>query len=103
MPNPKGPVILQYPHLAHVDPRELDEVNALLAARNKNRGRKPVNGRDPLWRVPRKRTRFPGQHACCWYCGCEVVWGANGMGGVVMLREWRFLAIGSSLRGRFSC
>jgi site-specific DNA recombinase len=59
---------------------EFDELNALLAEKNSNRGRKPyANGNDPLKGIPRKRTRFPGQHARCWYCGRIYVWGGNGI------------------------
>ena len=89
--NPDGPQYREYPHLAHVPPDEFDAVNALLAAANKGFGRKPVDGADPRWRVPRARTRFPGQHACCWYCGTWCVWGANGVAGSLMCaasREW---------------
>jgi hypothetical protein len=54
-------------------------------------GRKPVNGADSRLHVPRKRTRFPGQHACCWYCGRRYVWGGNGVTDNLMCagsREW---------------
>lgn len=90
--NPKGPVFRDCPHLAHVNPVEFDEVNALLKAKNAKRRRNPVNGIDPRWRIPRKRTAFPGQHACCWYCGAHCVWGANGLTGSLMCsasRQWR--------------
>jgi site-specific DNA recombinase len=89
--NPNGPIFRDYPHLAHVDPIEFDEVNARLAAKNARVGRKPVNGVDLFWQVPRKRTRFPGQHACCWYCGRQHVWGGNGVRMNLMCkgsREW---------------
>jgi hypothetical protein len=76
--NPKGPQFKDYPHLRHVEPELWDEVNALLKHANGKNRRKAVDGVDPLWRVPRKRTRFPGQHARCWYCGRHLVWGANG-------------------------
>ena len=80
VPNTESdPVFLDYPHLAHVDAAELEEVNSLLAAKNARWRRKDVNGTDPRWRVPRKRTRFPGQHARCWYCGSDFVWGGNGV------------------------
>jgi hypothetical protein len=79
VPNPDGPIFKDYPHLAHFDPFEWDEVNDLLTTANKGFGRKPVNGVDPLTRVPRNRTRFPGQHAKCWYCGRTYVWGGNGV------------------------
>jgi hypothetical protein len=91
VPNPKGPVFCEYPHLAHLDPVEFDELNDLLRARNSRYRRKRVNGIDPFLRVPRKRTRFPGQHALCWYCGRHYVWGGNGVADNLMCsgsREW---------------
>lgn len=90
--NPKGPVFRDYSHLIHIDPAALDEVNTLLDARNGRYKRKPVNATDPLYQVPRKRTRFPGQHARCWYCGRHFVWGGNGVTENLMCsgaREWR--------------
>jgi hypothetical protein len=90
--NPGGPKFKDYPDLAHVDPLLWDEVNALLDQANAGCGRKPVNGVDPRARVPRKRTRFPGQHATCWYCGRQDVWGGNGTTENLMCngsREWR--------------
>ena len=91
VPNPKGPVFRECPHLAHLDPMEFDELNALLETKNDKYHRKLVNGIDPLWQVSRKRTRFPGQHACCWYCGWHFVWGGNGAIEDLMCsstREW---------------
>lgn len=90
--NPKGPQYRECSHLAFWTPAEWDELNSLLETKNRGCGRKPVNGVDPLWRVPRKRTRFPGQHVCCWYCGRQAVWGGNGMTENLMCcgaREWR--------------
>jgi site-specific DNA recombinase len=91
--NPNGdPTFLEYPHLAHIDVGEQDEVNRMLDARNSRVRRKAVNGVDPLWQKSRKRTRFPGQHACCWYCGAHYVWGGNGMAENLMCsasRDWR--------------
>jgi len=89
--NPKGPIYRHCPHLAHLDPAEFDELNAFLEAKNDKYHRKRVNGIDPLWRVSRKRTRFPAQHACCWYCGFHYVWGGNGVTENLMCsasREW---------------
>jgi site-specific DNA recombinase len=77
--NPKGPIFRDHPHLAHWDPDEFDDINARLDEAHKGSGRKHVDGADPRLRVPRKRTRFPGQHAVCWYCGRRSVWGGNGM------------------------
>jgi site-specific DNA recombinase len=90
--NPEGPRFRECPHLAHVPADLFDEVNALLDAENRGFGRKPVNGSDPLAGVPRQRTRFPGQHARCGYCGRPYVWGGNGDAGRLMCtgaREWR--------------
>jgi hypothetical protein len=89
--NPQGPTYRLCPHLAHLDPAEFDELNALLNAKNDKYHRKRVNGIDPLWHVSRKRTRFPAQHACCWYCGWHYVWGGNGITENLMCsasREW---------------
>jgi site-specific DNA recombinase len=90
--NPDGPVFLDCPHLAHVNAAELDEVNAMLAAKNGSRRRKHVNGEDPLHRRPRKRALYPSQGGCtCWYCGSHFVWGANGVKENLMCsrsREW---------------
>ncbi len=77
--NPKGPTYYHAPNLAFFSEAEFDELVALLAQRNKNTGRKVVNGVDPRAGVPRKRTRSFGQHARCWYCGHHYVWGANGI------------------------
>lgn len=92
VPNPAGPTHRECPHLAHVDPALWDEVNRLLDAANAGCGRKPVGGADPLRGRPKKRTRFPGQHARCDYCGRPSVWGGNGVGENLMCsgaREWR--------------
>lgn len=89
--NPNGPQFKECPHLAHVDPVLWDEVNTLLDQANAGCGRKPVNGVDPRAQVSRKRTRFPGQHVCCWYCGRQYVWGGNGITENLMCngsREW---------------
>jgi site-specific DNA recombinase len=77
--NPDGPLFRDCPHLAYFSEEEFDLVNAELRKKNGNFKRPPVNGSDPLLRVPRKRTRFPGQHARCWYCGRHYVWGGNGV------------------------
>ena len=90
--NPKGPTYRECPHLAHLDPVEFDELNALLEAKNDKYRRKRVSGVDPLWRVSRKRTIFPAQHACCWYCGWHMIRGANGVTENLMCsasRDWR--------------
>lgn len=90
--NPDGPAFREYPHLAHLDAVEFDDINQRLNAKNEACRRRLVNGVDPLLRVPRKRTRFPGQHATCWYCGRQYVWGGNGITTHLQCsgcREWR--------------
>jgi len=82
--NPDGPTYRTCLNLVHVETDLFDEVNAALTAANAGFGRKPVNGLDPRTRVPRKRTKFPGQHARCWYCGRPYVWGGNGQAGNLM-------------------
>ena len=88
--NPSGPKFRDCPHLAHLDPMEFDELSALLINRNQHYKRKRIGGVDPR-QVPRKRTRFPGQHSCCWYCGRQYIWGGNGINENLMCggsREW---------------
>lgn len=79
VPNPKGPKFYECPHLAFFPEAELDMLNARLAEKNAKNGRSESREEDPLLRVPRKRTRFPGQHARCYYCGRDYVWGGNGV------------------------
>ena len=45
-----------------VDPTDFDELQSKLKERHARSRRIPVGGNDPLYRVPRKRTTFPGQH-----------------------------------------
>ncbi len=82
--NPKGPTYYHAPHLAYFDPVEFDDLVQLLSVKNQHYRRKMVNGVDPRTCVPRKRTRFPGQHARCWYCGRNYNWGGNGIAGHLM-------------------
>jgi site-specific DNA recombinase len=77
--NPDGPRHYHAPHLAFLSEEEFHELNEFLRDRNKEfrEGRKKAgNGRT---NIPRKRTRFPGQHATCHYCGRSYYWGANGI------------------------
>ena len=90
--NPDGPNFYDVPHLAFLDPQEFDDLNSILDAHNERHGRPLQDGADPLKSVPRKRTRFPGQHATCWYCGRQYVWGGNGITNNLMCagaREWQ--------------
>lgn len=92
VPNPKGPSLFEARHLAHLDAVFFDELNARLSTKNCGHAREPVDGTDLRWRVPRKRTRFPGQFATCWYCGRDFVWGGNGAKDDLMYsgaRQWK--------------
>jgi hypothetical protein len=78
-----------YGYIKPAGAKTLDD--RLLEVENEKYRRKLVNGIDPFWRLSRKRTRFPGQHACCWYCGWHYVWGGNGTTANLMCsatREW---------------
>jgi site-specific DNA recombinase len=91
VPNPEGPIFIDVPHLAHIDPVEQDELNDALRRRNACRGRKKVNDVDIRYQVPRKSTSFPSQHAKCFYCGYQFVRGANGIRDHIMCsnsRNW---------------
>lgn len=90
--NPKGPVYHPCPQLAYFDVDDFDELQLLLDNRNARYRRKLVAGGDPRLRVPKKRTRFPGQHGRCWYCGYHHVWGGNGVTENLMCsraRQWQ--------------
>jgi site-specific DNA recombinase len=90
--NPDGPVFRIEPHLAHLDAADFDAVNDILKARNAKYRRNAVGENASRASVPRKRTRFPGQHATCWYCGRQYVWGGNGITNNLMCtgaREWQ--------------
>lgn len=76
---PPGELLINScPHLAFIDPERYDRVVALLKARNQNKGRKPINGQDPLRYRPKKRTAFPGQMVTCGICGRQLVYGSHG-------------------------
>ncbi len=77
--NPKGPTYYEAPHLAFFEPAEFDDLVALLAKRNSQYGQKKINGVHPRTNMSWKRSRFPGQHARCWYCGRTYSWGGNGI------------------------
>lgn len=90
--NPKGPTYYGAPHLAFFEPDEFDDLVVLLAENNQNYRRKRVNGINTRTNVPRKRTRFPGQHGRCYYCGFHHVWGGNGVMANLMCsnaRHWQ--------------
>ena len=92
VPNPKGAIHREEPHLAFFSPDEIDPVLEALERKNAHfKRKKKLNGVDSRYQVPKKRTRAFGQHATCFYCGCHYVWGGNGMTDNLMCsnsREW---------------
>ena len=66
------------PHLAFFDEQYYDRVVAAADARNARYRRKGENGVDTRRRVPKKRTRFPGQSLYCGICGRGYVFGGHG-------------------------
>jgi site-specific DNA recombinase len=67
------------PHLAFIDTDRFDRVIAMLKKRNSRYRRKDVDGKDPRAGIPKKRTRWPGQHLTCGCCGGTLEYGAHGL------------------------
>jgi site-specific DNA recombinase len=66
--NKNGPETQHVPELAHLTVDEQAQMIAALDARRKGNG--PAAGKDsPLYRQPRNRSIWPGQHAICGACG----------------------------------
>jgi hypothetical protein len=93
--NPDGPTYYSAPHLAHVTPEVFDELQAVMNEQNEGKG--PPVTEHPLKGVSRKRSRFPGRCARCWYCGSELVWGGNGIPGHLMCNGARNRTCWSSM------
>ena len=66
------------PHLAFIDPDRYDRVIRMLVKRNAKYKRSESERNDPRAGVPRKRTRWPGQHLRCGVCGRIYVFGGHG-------------------------
>ena len=86
------------PHLAFIDPARWDRVIHKLKVRNANK-RRGKNGFDPRAGVPKKRTKFPGQHIRCGVCGEQLNYqGYNGAArlvcsGATEYRCWNSLSV----------
>lgn len=66
------------PHLAFIEPGRYDRVLRMINERNGIYRRKGEDGCDPRRNVPKKRTRWPGQHIYCGVCGRMFVYGGHG-------------------------
>jgi hypothetical protein len=84
------------PHLAHIDPERYFRVVAMLKLRNANKGRKKVNGVDPLLNRPRNSR---GQEYLCSICGRPYHFGGHGIkdhmvcSGAIAYRCWNGMSI----------
>jgi site-specific DNA recombinase len=65
------------PHLTFIEPQRYDRVLALLTCRNA-KFKRGKDGDDPRRGVPKKRTRWPGQHLFCGICGRLYRYGGHG-------------------------
>ena len=72
------------PHLAFIDPERFDRVNALLTRRNAKYKRSKKGEIDPRKDVPKKKTRWPGQHVDCGICGRLFRYGGHGLAAHLM-------------------
>jgi DNA invertase Pin-like site-specific DNA recombinase len=66
------------PHLAFIEPSRFDRVNDLLTRRNAKFKRLHKDGVDPRKDVPKKKTRWPGQHVDCGICNRPYRYGGHG-------------------------
>ena len=66
------------PHLAFVEPERWDRLIRQLDKRNKKYQRSAEQKNDPRAGIPKKQTRWPGQHIRCGVCGRLFVFGGHG-------------------------
>ena len=66
------------PHLAFIDAERYDRVIRLLTARNSKYKRSESVKNDPRAGIPKRHTRFPGQHIRCGVCGRLYLFGGHG-------------------------
>ena len=66
------------PHLAFIEPERYDRVIRMLKQRNAKYKRAESVVNDPRAGIPKRHTRFPGQHLRCGVCGRLFVLGGHG-------------------------
>lgn len=71
-------LVRQAPHLAFVEPERWDRLIRQLDKRNKKYQRSAEQKNDPRAGIPKKQTRWPGQHIRCGVCGRLFVFGGHG-------------------------
>ena len=75
---PEELLIRQVPHLAFVEPERWDRLIRQLDERNKKYQRSAERKNDPRADIPKRETRWPGQHLRCGVCGRLYVHGGHG-------------------------
>lgn len=75
---PEELLIRQVPHLAFVEPARWDRLIRKLDERNKKYQRSNDRKNDPRADIPKRHTRWPGQHLRCGVCGRLYVHGGHG-------------------------
>jgi site-specific DNA recombinase len=71
-------LVRKVPHLAFVEPARWDRLIRQLDERNKKFQRSKERKNDPRADIPKRHTRWPGQHICCGVCGRFFVHGGHG-------------------------
>ena len=75
---PEELLIRKVPHLAFVEPDRWDRLIRQLDKRNKKYSRSKESKNHPRSGIPKRRTRWPGQHLRCGVCGRFFVHGGHG-------------------------
>ena len=75
---PEELLIRRVPHLAFVEPERWDRLIRQLDERNKKYQRSAERKNDPRADIPKRETRWPGQHLRCGVCGRLYVHGGHG-------------------------
>ena len=75
---PEELLIRRVPHLAFVEPERWDHLIRQLDERNKKYQRSAERKNDPRADIPKRETRWPGQHLRCGVCGRLYVHGGQG-------------------------
>ncbi len=71
-------LVRQCPHLAFIEPERYDRVIRILKKRNAKYKRAESVVNDPRAGIPKRQTRWPGQHLRCGVCGRLYVFGGHG-------------------------
>ena len=75
---PEELLVRMVPHLAFVEPDRWDRLIRQLDERNRKYQRSAERCNDPRAGIPKRQTRWPGQHLRCGVCGRLYVHGGHG-------------------------